>query len=625
MTATLFPNGKQYYALPTGIPNVGGKVYTYIAGTSTPLATYSDAAGTIPNTNPVVLDARGEALIFWNGNYKVVLKDLNDNLIWTVDNVSALDPSEIFAGPDGASLIGTTNGTTVQEALQQSDSQNYFRNTDMQLGNPNNVLVPNDALDAVGLTDWVAQQTGLNPFVSVQRFLNADGIYTIRMINGLPSFSSVTIGTGAKVFLVATGMNFAPGIDVTVAYADDPLNYKMTGTVTSYVGATLTLNITSVTGSGTFANWYIGRNGVTNNATPIYNTTTASAAAGTNVLTFASTATIEVGANLEEAVGNGVAKATYVVSKTATTVTLSQNLIAPGVSNGQQMTTYGDQGWYLYQNIDPADALSFKNGTPDARTSYLTFKVKSFAISGQASIMALGYSSLTTLGRSYAAPFPVTTSETVVTVPIYGDTVATPNTWAAGYDATSWPYMALGFAWVSRGTNTSKNIPPYLWSSAFAVAGAQGQTLDLASVVGAWVEVSEVRFGFGPVTEYYAPTTFLPIAPVARVRAPVAPRVLLEASRNTTGLKKVQSYLDVAGSLVDQKLADDELSGTILRSLDTNGNEDIIGRYKVAGTQVVGPRQAAVTAPTGGGTIDAQSRTAINDLIARLQAHGLIS
>jgi hypothetical protein len=41
--------------------------------------------------------------------------------------------------------------------------------------------------------------------------------------------------------------------------------------------------------------------------------------------------------------------------------------------------------------------------------------------------------------------------------------------------------------------------------------------------------------------------------------------------------------------------------------------------------RVVGPRQAAVTAPTGGGTIDSQARTAINDLISRLQAHGLIS
>lgn len=42
-----------------------------------------------------------------------------------------------------------------------------------------------------------------------------------------------------------------------------------------------------------------------------------------------------------------------------------------------------------------------------------------------------------------------------------------------------------------------------------------------------------------------------------------------------------------------------------------------------AGTPVA--RGAAVTAPTGGATIDAESRAAINALIARLQAFGLIA
>lgn len=49
------------------------------------------------------------------------------------------------------------------------------------------------------------------------------------------------------------------------------------------------------------------------------------------------------------------------------------------------------------------------------------------------------------------------------------------------------------------------------------------------------------------------------------------------------------------------------------------------GRVIVNGNAVLNSRQAAVTAPTGGSTIDAQARTAINDLIQRLQAHGLIS
>src|SRR2546421_9235869 len=39
----------------------GGKLHTYLAGGNTPQATYSDAAGVTPNTNPVTLDSNGSA------------------------------------------------------------------------------------------------------------------------------------------------------------------------------------------------------------------------------------------------------------------------------------------------------------------------------------------------------------------------------------------------------------------------------------------------------------------------------------------------------------------------------------------------------------------------------------
>jgi len=85
--ATLLPEGKQSFENSAGTPLVGGKLYTYDAGTSTPRVTYQDAAGTVPNTNPIILDARGEATVFWSGAYKVVLKDASDVTIWTVDQV----------------------------------------------------------------------------------------------------------------------------------------------------------------------------------------------------------------------------------------------------------------------------------------------------------------------------------------------------------------------------------------------------------------------------------------------------------------------------------------------------------------------------------------------------------
>lgn len=71
----------------TGAPLSGGKVYTYEVGSTTLKTTYSDYALTTPNTNPVILDTRGEASIYLNGVYKIAIYDSDDNLIVTVDNV----------------------------------------------------------------------------------------------------------------------------------------------------------------------------------------------------------------------------------------------------------------------------------------------------------------------------------------------------------------------------------------------------------------------------------------------------------------------------------------------------------------------------------------------------------
>ena len=88
MVAVVMPEGKQSFTNSAGAPLAGGKVYTYDAGTNTPRQTFADAAGLVPNANPVILDARGEATIFWDGNYKVVLRDASDALIYTVDGVA---------------------------------------------------------------------------------------------------------------------------------------------------------------------------------------------------------------------------------------------------------------------------------------------------------------------------------------------------------------------------------------------------------------------------------------------------------------------------------------------------------------------------------------------------------
>jgi len=88
MTALATPPKLQFFDL-NGAPLSGGKLYTYAAGTTTPLASYTDSTGNTANTNPIILDSRGEANVWLAGAiYKFALYDSTNVLIWTVDNIT---------------------------------------------------------------------------------------------------------------------------------------------------------------------------------------------------------------------------------------------------------------------------------------------------------------------------------------------------------------------------------------------------------------------------------------------------------------------------------------------------------------------------------------------------------
>lgn len=93
----------------------GAKLNTYVAGTpATPLATYSDSALTVPNTNPVVASAGGlfgPIYLTPGVAYKLVLTDAAGVVIWTQDNVMV--PSVVFAAGAGISLATVAGTTTI--------------------------------------------------------------------------------------------------------------------------------------------------------------------------------------------------------------------------------------------------------------------------------------------------------------------------------------------------------------------------------------------------------------------------------------------------------------------------------------------------------------------------------
>lgn len=89
MSAQLLPFPKFRAFNSNGAPLAGGQLFSYAAGTSTPLSTYTDASGAVPNTNPVILDATGQASVWLPPSipYKLRLLDAKGVQQWVVDNI----------------------------------------------------------------------------------------------------------------------------------------------------------------------------------------------------------------------------------------------------------------------------------------------------------------------------------------------------------------------------------------------------------------------------------------------------------------------------------------------------------------------------------------------------------
>lgn len=79
----------------------GGKIYTYLAGTTTPATTYTTSAGNVAHANPIVLNsagrvATGEIWLTVGITYKFVLKTSEDVLLGTYDNIDGInDPTDL--------------------------------------------------------------------------------------------------------------------------------------------------------------------------------------------------------------------------------------------------------------------------------------------------------------------------------------------------------------------------------------------------------------------------------------------------------------------------------------------------------------------------------------------------
>jgi parallel beta-helix repeat protein len=145
----------------------GGKLHTYLAGTTTPQPAYTTSAGTIAWSNPIILDAAGrvsgsgEIWLTDGVQYKFILRDSNDVLIATYDNINGIN----------SNFIAFTGEEETQTATQ---GQTVFTLTTMQYQpGVNNLLVfVNGSKQVVGV-NFVETSSTVVTFVSG---LNVDDV-----------------------------------------------------------------------------------------------------------------------------------------------------------------------------------------------------------------------------------------------------------------------------------------------------------------------------------------------------------------------------------------------------------------------------------------------------------------
>lgn len=196
--AVVTPTAKAQFIDAAGVPLAGGYLYTYAAGTTTPQATYTDSTASTANSNPIVLDARGEANIWLSSaDYKFKLTDANGTEIWTVDNIAApstaLSPVfssnvTISANTAGPALLVTQTGAGAAIRVQDSadpDASPFVVDTSGQvgIGTPS----PSNALDVAGGAIQISTSGGTSRTV-----MSADSTDSIFSVNDDRNFTIKT-------------------------------------------------------------------------------------------------------------------------------------------------------------------------------------------------------------------------------------------------------------------------------------------------------------------------------------------------------------------------------------------------------------------------------------------------
>lgn len=199
--ASILPNGKCQFIDQNGKPLANGTVTFYVPGTTTLKDTWQDAAMTQPNTNPIVLDSRGQAIIWGGGSYRQVVTDRFGTVIW--DQVTSELSQDFQAFKD--SLASSTGSTLVGYKRPETGAVQITVNAKLLEAPISPIefgVVGDGATD-----DTVAFQDALNAAAGGVLKLSSNKTYAISSIS-IPANTTI-LSNGSKFRKLAPSANYA--------------------------------------------------------------------------------------------------------------------------------------------------------------------------------------------------------------------------------------------------------------------------------------------------------------------------------------------------------------------------------------------------------------------------------
>lgn len=282
MTVNLSPTPYQRFVDSNGNALSGGLLYTYAAGTTTPQATYTDSTGGTPNTNPIVLNTRGEASIWLDPtlSYKFVLQTSGGAGVWSQDYITAYVGTNYFQnaevqiasaattdiGSAASAFIQITGATTITSFGTNYKGPKYIRFAGaLTLTNSASLILPGGAniTTAAGDTCIVVPKATAG---------SADGWAVVSYQHAPPPAFSVYQSAGQTVPNVTnTKLQFQSKEFDTGGFFDNTTNYRFQPTVAGYYELQATGSLSGLLYVSIYKNGAEYKRGqqLTNNATGI--------------------------------------------------------------------------------------------------------------------------------------------------------------------------------------------------------------------------------------------------------------------------------------------------------------------------------------------------------------------